>query len=76
MAVCTRDFVLRQRLRFRAHDRRPHLRSDLDYPIDLLARDQLVVLDGVHRLLKADVLGMRAIAARVLDASRLHEIIA
>lgn len=51
------------------------LDADLDVPIDLLARDQLVVLDGVHRLLKADVLGMGAIAARVLDATRLHEIV-
>jgi hypothetical protein len=51
------------------------LDADLDVPIDLLARDRLVVLDGVHRLLKADVLGMRAITARVLDAARLHEIV-
>ena len=51
------------------------LDADLDVPIDLLARDRLVVLDGVHRLLKADVLGMRAITACVLDATRLHEIV-
>lgn len=51
------------------------LDADLDVAIDLLARDDLVVLDGVHRLLKADVLGMRTITARVLDAARLHEIV-
>ena len=60
--------------RYAGHWRRV-LDADLDYPIDLLQRDRPIILDGVHRLLKADVLGMRAIAARVLDEARFAEIL-
>ncbi|HEY5948650.1 MAG TPA: hypothetical protein VIV40_24330 [Kofleriaceae bacterium] len=59
--------------RFAPHWRRM-LDADLDYPIDLLQRDRLIILDGVHRLLKADVLGMRMLATRVLDAAQFAEI--
>lgn len=38
-------------------------------------RGRLVLLDGVHRLLKADVLEMRTISARVLDVSRFAEVL-
>lgn len=34
MAVCTRNFVRRERLRFRAHDRGVDLRCDLDDSVD------------------------------------------
>jgi hypothetical protein len=51
------------------------LDSDLDWPIHLLDRGRLVLLDGVHRLLKADVLEMRTISARVLDVTRFSEIL-
>lgn len=60
--------------RHAAHWRRV-LDADLDYPIDLLQRDRLIILDGVHRLLKADVLGMRTITARVLDAEQFAKIV-
>jgi hypothetical protein len=59
--------------RYAAHWRRM-LDADLDYPIDLLQRDRLIILDGVHRLLKADVLGMRTLACRVLDAEQFAAI--
>jgi len=59
--------------RWAVHWRRT-LDADLDYPIDLLQRERLVILDGVHRLLKADVLGMRTMAVHVLDDARLAEI--
>ena len=42
------------------------LDADLGYPIHLLQRDRLVVLDGVHRLLKADVNDLPSIAAHVV----------
>ena len=61
--------------RYATHWRRM-LDADLDFPIDLLQRDRLIVLDGVHRLLKADVLGMRMLACRVLDAAQFAEITA
>jgi hypothetical protein len=51
------------------------LDADLAYPIDLLAGDRLVMLDGVHRLLKADILGMSTIAAHILDDARFAEIV-
>ncbi len=60
--------------RHAAHWRRV-LDADLDYPIHLLQRDRLIILDGVHRLLKADVLGMRTIATHVLDAATFAEIV-
>lgn len=42
------------------------LAADLRYPIHLLQRDRLIVLDGVHRLLKADLSGATSIAACIL----------
>lgn len=59
--------------RYAVHWRRT-LDADLAYPIDLLEGKRLVILDGVHRLLKADILGMSAVAAHVLDQARLAEI--
>jgi hypothetical protein len=51
------------------------LDSDLDYPINVLDRGRLVLLDGVHRLLKADVLEMRSISARIVDERTFASII-
>jgi hypothetical protein len=46
--------------------------ADLSYPLDLLFRsDRWVILDGVHRLLKADVLGLSQIGVRPLPAAML-----
>jgi hypothetical protein len=39
------------------------LAADLRYPIQLIERRRLVVMDGVHRLLKADLLGLERIRA-------------
>jgi hypothetical protein len=61
--------------RYASHWRRM-LDADLDYPIDLLQRQRLIILDGVHRLLKADVLGMRTMACRVLDQAQFAQITA
>ena len=46
--------------------------TDLGYPLDLLIRnDRWVILDGVHRLLKADVLGLRHVRVRRLPTAML-----
>jgi hypothetical protein len=46
--------------------------ADLGYPLDLLLRnDRWVILDGVHRLLKADVLGLGNVRVRRLPTAML-----
>jgi hypothetical protein len=46
--------------------------ADLGYPLDLLFRNgQWVILDGVHRLLKADLLGLTNVQVRRLPAAML-----
>ncbi|MFI5709103.1 hypothetical protein [Kribbella sp. NPDC051620] len=57
---------------------RPHyervMDADLDFPIHLVAyRGRLVVLDGVHRLLKAHFLRRRWIEAKIATAAQLQE---
>jgi hypothetical protein len=50
--------------------------ADLACPLDLLVRNgRLVILDGVHRLLKADLLGLASIRVRCLPAAMLPRII-
>ncbi|WP_238351497.1 hypothetical protein [Kribbella shirazensis] len=59
-------------MNFRAHYQRV-MDSDLDFPINLVAyRGRLVVLDGVHRLLKAHFLRRRWIAATIATAAQLQ----
>ncbi|HEY3557285.1 MAG TPA: hypothetical protein VGL05_07475 [Kribbella sp.] len=52
------------------------LAADLRHPIDVVRRpdDRITVLDGVHRLLRAELEGRRTIAARVLAWSELERI--
>lgn len=55
---------------------RPHYQrvmdADLDYPIHVVAyRGRLVVLDGIHRLLKAHFLRRRWTDARLLTPTQL-----
>ena len=46
--------------------------ADLAHPLDLLFRnDRWVILDGVHRLLKADVLGLSQVRVRPVSAAML-----
>jgi len=51
--------------RFAKHWQRT-IDSDLRFPIHLLQRDRLTILDGVHRLLKADVQAMRTIPVHIV----------
>ena len=43
------------------------LDADLRYPIDLLQRDRLIILDGLHRLLKADLQALAAVPAHIVS---------
>ena len=44
--------------------------ADLDCPLDLLFRNgRWLILDGVHRLLKADLLGLDNVRVRRLSAA-------
>ncbi|NEA36999.1 hypothetical protein G3I17_35935 [Streptomyces sp. SID13031] len=60
-------------MNFRPHYERV-MDADLDFPIHLVAyRGRLVVLDGVHRLLKAHFHRRRWIAAKIATAAQLQE---
>lgn len=59
-------------MNFRAHYQRV-MDADLDFPINLVAyRGRLVVLDGVHRLLKAHFLRRRWIEGTIATAAQLQ----
>ena len=60
-------------MNFRAHYERV-MNADLDFPINLVAyRGRLVVLDGIHRLLKAHFLRRRWIEATIATATQLQD---
>lgn len=51
-------------------------KSDLDFPIDVLEnKGRLLILDGIHHLVKAYKQGDKKIKARVIPRERLSEII-
>ncbi|MGZ0147535.1 hypothetical protein ACXJJ3_10730 [Kribbella sp. WER1] len=59
-------------MNFRAHYQRV-MDADLDFPINLVAyRGRLVVLDGIHRLLKAHFLRRRWIEGTIATATQLR----
>ena len=51
-------------------------KADLSYPIDILEnKDKWLVLDGLHRLVKAYKRGQKKISVRIIPRERLPEII-
>lgn len=52
------------------------MNADLRYPIHLVRRRRWVVLDGVHRLLKAQILGLERIPAGCVTREALRTIVA
>jgi hypothetical protein len=52
------------------------LAADLVHPLDVVRRPdgRLTILDGVHRLLRAELSGLHVIPVRVLEWERLGEI--
>lgn len=61
--------------RYRAQHART-IAADLSFPISVLARPHgvLTVLDGVHRLLKADLLGYHTLPVKKLPMAQLERI--
>lgn len=49
------------------------LAADLAFPIHLLDGERPIVLDGLHRLLKADVLGMQHVHAHLVSRELFGE---
>lgn len=58
--------------RFATHWQRT-IDSDLRFPIHLLQRERLTILDGVHRLLKADAQGRQSIPVHIVDLELFAE---
>lgn len=50
------------------------LAADLQFPIHLLDKRHPIILDGLHRLLKAKMIGCELIPVKMLPVARLDEI--
>ena len=49
--------------------------SDILYPIDVMAnKERLVILDGLHRLVKCKLLGMDKVKVRIIPRSEIPNI--
>jgi len=49
--------------------------SDISYPIDVMEnKGKLVILDGLHRLVKCKILGMSTIKVRVIPKTEIQNI--
>lgn len=49
--------------------------SDISYPIDVMPnKDRLVILDGLHRLVKCKLLGMNEVKVRIIPRSEIKNI--
>ena len=51
------------------------MESDISYPIDVMPnKDRLVILGGLHRLVKCKLLGMNKIKVRIIPRSEIKNI--
>ena len=51
------------------------MNSDISYPIDIMAnKERLVILDGLHRLVKYKILGYDKIKVRIIPRSEIPNI--
>ncbi len=51
------------------------MNSDISYPIDVMAnKERLVILDGLHRLVKYKILGYDKIKVRIIPGSEIPNI--
>ena len=51
------------------------MKSDISYPIDVMPnKERLVILDGLHRLVKCKLLGMNNIKVRIIPRSEIKNI--
>lgn len=52
------------------------MRADLAYPIDIMEnKGRWLILDGLHRLMKASILGMEKVNVRKIPRERIPEIV-
>ena len=52
------------------------MKSDLSYPIDIMwNKGRWLILDGLHRLMKAKILGLRKIKVRKIPRSEVPNIL-
>ena len=51
------------------------MKSDLAYPIDIMMnKGRWLILDGLHRLMKAKILGMKSVRVRKIPRSEISNI--
>lgn len=51
------------------------MNSDISYPIDIMEnKGRLVILDGLHRLVKCKILGMYKVKVRIIPISEIPNI--
>lgn len=51
------------------------MESDISYPIDVMPnKERLVILDGLHRLVKCKLLGMNKVKVRIIPRSEIKNI--
>ena len=51
------------------------MKSELEYPIDVMEnKGRLLILDGLHRLMKASILDMKVVSVRNVPRSKVSEI--
>lgn len=52
------------------------MQADLVYPIDIMEnKGRWLILDGLHRLMKASILGMRQVNVRKVPREQISEIV-
>lgn len=52
------------------------MKADLNYPIDIMEnKGRWLILDGLHRLMKAYILGMKTVNVRIIPREKIPEII-
>jgi|SRR3989344_152479 len=52
------------------------MKSDLSYPIDIMQnKGRWLILDGLHRLMKAKILGMKKVKVRKIPRSEIPNIL-
>lgn len=52
------------------------MKSDLSYPIEIMKnKGKWLILDGLHRLMKAQVLGLKDINVRKIPRSKIKDIV-
>lgn len=72
-SLCPRD-VLNSPEKYKEHYDRIK-GSDINYPIDVMFnKGRYVILDGVHRLLKCKMLGMKDVSVRIIPREEIKNI--